>query len=226
MNNTINLNSWEQVTKYIDNGFWKPSPSWFEHIIQHQGVYPRDAFSKGQLASKTWLLGELYRVAPLPSNMTVAILGCWIGTLVEPLHKALTIERIYGIDIDPHAIELSEKLNQRYVENSWKYKGVVADMSMLSTHNMEFTTGGELIRVKPECIINTSCEHMDNEWFESADNDQLIVMQTNNSPDFDGHINICEDVEHMRIKYPLTKTHFVGQLVTPAYTRYMQIGYK
>ena len=226
MNNTINLNSWEQVTKYIDNGFWKPSPSWFEHIIQHQGVYPRDAFSKGQLASKTWLLGELYRVAPLPSNMTIAILGCWIGTLVEPLHKALTIERIYGIDIDPQAIELSEKLNQRYVENSWKYKGVVADMSMLSTHNMEFTTGGELIRVKPECIINTSCEHMDNEWFESADNDQLIVMQTNNSEDFEGHINVCEDLEHMRIKYPLQKTHFVGQLVTPAYTRFMQIGYK
>ena len=99
-------------------------------------------------------------------------------------------------------------------------------MSTLATNDMEFTTGGELIRVKPDCIINTSCEHMDTEWFESADDDQLIVMQTNNSEDFDGHINPCSDIEHMRIKYPLTKTHFVGQLVTPAYTRFMQIGYK
>ena len=176
MNDTITLNNWEQVTKYIDNGFWRPSPSWFEHIIQHQGVYPRDAFSKGQLASKTWLLGELYRVTPLPSNMTVAILGCWIGTLVEPLHKALTIERIYGFDVDPIAIELSEKLNQKYVHDFWKYKGVVADMSVIATNNMEFTTGGELIRVKPDCVINTSCEHMDTEWFESADDAQLNTL--------------------------------------------------
>ena len=99
-------------------------------------------------------------------------------------------------------------------------------MSMLSTHNMEFTTGGELIRVKPDCIINTSCEHMDNEWFDSADDDQLIVMQTNNSEDFEGHINICDSIDDMKAKYPLSKTHFIGQLITPAYTRFMQIGYK
>ncbi len=75
-------------------------------------------------------------------------------------------------------------------------------------------------------VINTSCEHMNNDWFDTADSEQLIVMQSNNSSEFEGHINICEDIEHFKIKYPLTRTLYVGELETPAYTRFMQIGYK
>jgi hypothetical protein len=54
----------------------------------------------------------------------------------------------------------------------------------------------------------------------------LIIMQTNNSKDFDGHVNVCSSVEDMQTRYPLSKTVYVGSMVTPAYTRYMQIGYK
>ena len=91
---------------------------------------------------------------------------------------------------------------------------------------MEFQTGGELINVKPDWIINTSCEHMSTLWYDSVDNDQLIIMQTNNSEEFEGHVNTCKDVKEMQEKYPLSKTLYVGELVTPAYTRFMQIGYK
>ena len=44
--------------------------------------------------------------------------------------------------------------------------------------------------------------------------------------EYDGHINICETVGVMQKKYPLSKTLYVGELITPAYTRLMQIGYK
>ena len=57
---SIKLNSWNEVNEYIDNGFWKPAPSYFEHIVQHTSYYPAHAFSKGQLASKSWLLKELH----------------------------------------------------------------------------------------------------------------------------------------------------------------------
>ena len=221
---SIKLNDWNAVSDFIDDG-WYFKGSWFEHIIQHQGMYPRDAFTKGQLASKCWLLQELddYMIHP---NETVAILGSWVGALVDPLINTIECGRVYGFDQDAKSIELSERLNQRHVENSWKFKGVVADVSMLSTHNMEFETGGELINVRPEMVINTSCEHMNNDWFDTADGEQLIVMQTNDSPFFDGHINICESIEDMQSKYPLGKTLYVGSLETPVYTRYMQIGYK
>jgi len=223
---TIKLNSWKEVTEYIDNGFWQPTPSYFEHIVQHNTYYPNHAFSKGQLASKSWLLKELHHTYPKIPNLTVAILGSWIGALVEPLHKSISIERIYGIDTDAEAIEKSEKLNRQFVQDSWKYKGVVHDVDLLDCSEMEFQTGGELINVKPDCIINTSCEHMSTLWYDSVDSDQLIVMQTNNSEEFEGHINTCESVEEMQLKYPLSETRYVGELITPAYTRYMQIGYK
>jgi len=223
---TIKLNNWKEVTEYIDNGFWQPTPSYFEHIVQHNTYYPNHAFSKGQLASKSWLLKELHHTYPKIPNLTVAILGSWIGALVEPLHKSISIERIYGIDTDAEAIEKSEKLNRQFVQDSWKYKGVVHDVDLLDCSEMEFQTGGELINVKPDCIINTSCEHMSTLWYDSVDSDQLIVMQTNNSEEFEGHINTCESVEEMQLKYPLSETRYVGELITPAYTRYMQIGYK
>ena len=223
--NNIKLDTWEAVNDYIDSGFLKVSMSQFEHIVQHSSLYPKHAFSKGQLASKSWLLGELYKVTPLKPNATVIILGSWIGSLVDPLHRALTIKRIYGVDADPTALDLSERLNQKYLEG-WRYKGVVADATELDLSNCEFQTGGELITVKPDWIINTSAEHMSTDWFDSVAEDQLIIMQTNNSKDFDGHVNVCSSVEDMQTRYPLSKTVYVGSMVTPAYTRYMQIGYK
>ena len=235
----IELNNWDEVTEYLDKGAWKPTPSYFEHIVQHGNYYPKDAFSKGQLVCKSWLLQALYSVVlqdvkikfplatkPALSNITVGILGSWIGTLVDPLHKTFNLERIYGIDLDPDAIEKSEKLNQRYVQREWKYKGVVADVSMLNCSNMQFETGGELITTKPNWIINTSCEHMDTGWFNTVSPTQLVIMQTNNSPNFDGHINPCLSINEMKQKYPMKDIRYTGSLTTPAYTRFMQIGYK
>ena len=223
---SIKLNNWQEVTDYIDNGFWQPTPSYFEHIVQHGNYYPQHAFSKGQLASKSWLLKEVHHTYPKIPNLTVAILGSWIGALVEPLHKSISIERIYGIDSDATAIDKSERLNRQFVQDSWKYKGVVHDVDLLDCGEMEFQTSGELINVKPDWIINTSCEHMSTLWYDSVDSDQLIIMQTNNSEEFEGHINTCESVEEMQLKYPLSETRYVGELITPAYTRFMQIGYK
>ena len=220
----IKLDTWDDVENYIDNGFMQISPSYFERAIMNSN-YPRDAFSKGQLASKSWLLDKLYHYTAR-TNPTTVLLGCWIGSLVEPLLKSIQIERIYGIDIDVNSIELAEKFNQKHVANDWKFKGVVADASLLDTNHMEFETGGELIAVSPGLVINTSCEHMDNNWFETAGSDQLIVMQTNNKEEFDGHVNVCYTIEEMQEKYPLTKVLYIGSLETPAYTRYMQIGCK
>ena len=222
----IKLAKWSDVHTYIDTGFLRIPLSVFEHIVQRSNYYPKHAFSSGQLASKSWLLDKLRMHMPKDDNLCVAILGGWIGTLVDPLHRYFAIERIYGIDTDADAIEKSEKLNRKYVQNNWSYKGVVADVSLLYSDAMSFTTEGELINVKPNILINSSCEHMGTEWYETADEDQLIVMQTNNSKEFDGHINPCYTVKEMQDRYHLSKCLYVGELQTPVYTRYMQIGFK
>ncbi len=226
---TIKLNSWKEVQQYNDNGFLKIPVSYFEHVVQHGNYYPKHAFSSGQFASKSWLLEKLHKInwRHQPNKNTVVILGCWVGGLVDPLLRTFNdIERVYGIDMDADSIEKSEKLNRNYVQNNWQYKGVVADVTSLDLNEMTFTTDGELINVKPNWIINTSCEHMNTDWFDTAEKDQLVIMQTNNSPEFEGHINICHTIDDMSNKYPLSNTLYIGELITPAYTRYMQIGYK
>lgn len=221
----ISLDSWQAVSDFTDSLLHVPA--WlFETIAQHGAVYPKHAFSKGQLSSKAWMLDQLNQHAPSKSINTVAVLGCWIGTLIPFLHSQFSIQRVYGFDLDPHSIDLSEQLNQRYVQDSWRYKGVVADVSQLCSCDMQFETANELINVTPDWLINTSCEHMNTDWFHTADSSQLIIMQTNNSADYEGHINICNSIEEMQQKYPLQQCLFKGSLKTPAYTRFMQIGYK
>jgi len=222
------FNDWSEVDAYLDSPecLLTISPAYLSRATLP--IYPRDAFSKGQLISKAWLLEKLLRCGQLnpQQQYTVAILGCWIGSIVEPLMQIVNTQRIYGLDLDPAAIELAEQFNQRHVQNSWLFKGVVADVGVLDTGLMQFETGGELIEVTPDIVINTSCEHMDTHWFDTALQSQLIVMQTNDSPHYDGHINVCASVEEMQLRYPMSNLLYAGEMRTPAYTRLMQIGYK
>lgn len=216
------LSSWDEVAKWTDEHL-DISPSYLDKVNKRK--YPVDAFSLGQLASKAWMLEHLRVLNPF-QKPTVGILGCWIGSAVPFMIKSIDVERIYGFDVDPASIDLAEEFNREHVVDGWKFKGVVADVNQLECRDMEFQTGGELIAVKPNIIINTSCEHMSEEWFHSCDSDQLIVMQTNDSPNFEGHINTCESEEDMQAKYPMSKLLYSGALVTPAYIRFMQIGYR
>ena len=225
-----NFKTWEEVSDYVDQHFKMPVSHW-EHIVQNRNTYPAHAFSKGQLASKAWLIQQLFyiRVEKLPAvnPETLIVLGSWVGSLIEPLFQRFPhIERTYGIDIDAESIAKSEKLNQKHVQNNWKYKGVVADVNNLTLNNCEFETGGELITVKPDWIINTSCEHMDNTWFNTVDYDQLLIIQSNNSEEFEGLINTCDNLDEFNNKYPLKTEYMCGEMITPAYTRFMKIGFK
>lgn len=233
LNQTTTLEDWQAVEEFLDASDLKITPSYLDRVNSRQ--YPKDAFTLGQLVSKGWLLNELNKVSEFPSKdaVLIAILGSWVATLVHPLLDSLrekrtdaTISRVYGFDADPKAVELSDQFNVRLVQQDWLYKGVVADCSILECNDMQFEVAGQLIECKPDIIINTSCEHMSTEWFNTCDSDQLVVMQTNDSPDYEGHINTCTDLAEMHSKYPMTKRLYSGALITPAYTRFMQIGYR
>lgn len=217
----MQLNDWEQVRDWLDANY-TVSARIAEQI--NTGKYPQDAFTLGQMASKAWLLKHLESVNTL--GVTVSILGNWIGTLVDPMLRQHTgIERVYGIDLDPEAVALSEELNAHWHQHFWRYKGVVADVTMLDSSLQVFETSGELIEVKPDIIINTSAEHMDNHWFRTADTDQLVIMQTNSNPDLAGHVNPCTSIDDMIYRYPMATGSIAVEFQMPNYTRFMQIGY-
>ena len=217
----VQFDDWNAVSEWCDELICL-KPSYVDKI--NSRLYPKDAFTMGQMVSKAWMVNVLSALK-LPPADVIAIIGCWIGSVVPHLNQFAT-QRIYGIDCDAHSVELSEQFNQQLVQAGWRYKGVVLDIDHQQSNDLQFETGGELIDVKPDWIINTSSEHMSSHWFDTADSDQLIIMQTNNSAQYDGHINICDSTQHMKDKYPLSKTLYEGSVTTPAYTRYMQIGHK
>ena len=223
---TINLNTWAGVEAYIDSesSFVAMPPSYFERAIY--GGYPRDAFSKGQLASKSWLLEKLFRNMVYTHEYTVALLGCWVGSIVQPLFNIADVKRVYGIDVCPDAINLAERFNQRYVQDGWKFKGVVADASTLCTSNMLFETSGELIQVTPDIVINTSCEHITqdqyNLWLSGHPQNSLLVLQSNNY-NIPEHVRTASTLEEFKSQCGIDVI-WSGELVLPLYTRYMIIG--
>lgn len=219
----MKLKSWDETANWIDQQGITYPLSYVSEVIT--GKYPADSFSLGQLASKIWMISELKKIG-VAEKATVAILGSWIGTLVPLLHHNFQLDRVYGFDVDPESIKQSEVINRNFLVNNWSYKGVVADVDFLNVSNMQFVTEGELIETKPDLVINTSCEHMSTDWFDTVAKEQLIAIQSNDNPDFTGHVNTCKDEEDFSNKYPMSKTLYEGKITLPIYTRFMKIGFK
>jgi len=75
-------------------------------------------------------------------------------------------------------------------------------------------------------VINTSCEHMDNRWFNNLPDGTLVVLQTNDYFDNPQHVNCVRDLEQAKYRYPMSELLYDGYLVTELYTRFMLIGIK
>jgi len=81
----------------------------------------------------------------------------------------------------------------------------------------------------PDLIINTSAEHMTEEWFhqlrfKEVESNPIVVVQSNNLFDIDDHINCVYSVEHMRKKFPMKEVLYEGELQLKGYKRVMLIG--
>ena len=134
--------------------------------------------------------------------------------------------KVLLIDADPQAIHLADDFNSDYVKDNWRFKGVVSEINIMDWDKPEFVVDGELITdFMPDIIVNTSAEHMSDDWFMTTSPNQLVIMQTNNNSRLDGHINCVDSIETMQAQYPMRDTIYTGAMVSPAYTRFMQIGY-
>jgi hypothetical protein len=75
-------------------------------------------------------------------------------------------------------------------------------------------------------VINTSCEHMDNSWFENLPDGTFVVLHQNDYFDNEQHSNCCKDLTEVKQKYPMSEIYYEGELDTYLYNRFMLIGTK
>lgn len=187
---------------------------WINAIrLSNNPMRTMDAFWKGQIKSKEWLISNL---DVLPSKeLYVEIHGGWVGVLASMLFQSkLHITNIVSIDIDPSCKEIAEEMNRIELDEG-RFRAETSDMcGRTSLSNL---------------VINTSCEHITqeqyNQWLSNMQDDQILVLQSNNYS-IDEHIRTASSLEDFIQQSNLSNILFQGTLTLPMYDRYMIIGTK
>jgi hypothetical protein len=187
------------------------------------------------MKSKIWLVDELAKIKTSYNN--VAVMAGWFGQLQFIFSNKLTYEKMRIIELDRLACEVSDYIfNLPELEN-YKVKSVNADISNLTLHkngyewtveNLKDNTGYSE-KFLPDLIINTSAEHMSEDWFhqirfKQMESDPIIAVQSNNLFDIPEHINCVHSVDHMKKKFPMREILYEGELQLKGYKRVMLIG--
>jgi hypothetical protein len=94
-----------------------------------------------------------------------------------------------------------------------KFRAVTADMCS--------------IRSDADVIINTSCEHITQDqydlWISGVPYNSLLVLQSNNY-NIPEHVRIAKNLEEFKTQCGDVDILWSGELILPAYTRFMIIG--
>jgi hypothetical protein len=192
------------------------------------------------MKSKIWLIDELAKIKDtLPSGAfyNILILAGWFGQLRSIYDKKLTYRKMRFLDIDRNACQTSDYIfNLSDLEN-YKVKAVCADITQLNLHKNGYDWSVENFKegtsynekFLPDLIINTSAEHMTENWFhqirfKELESNPIVALQSNNMFDGDGHINCVHSIDHMKKKFPMKEVLFEGELQLKGYKRVMLIG--
>lgn len=228
---------WPILERYVSTQFITAFKNFFVNEIEIE----KDCFSRGQLTSKLWLVQELKK---LKVDLGIVFLCAgWYATLATMLFESgIKIDKIRSFDIDPACASIAETFNKLWFMDTWKFKASTIDImdfewsttpapSDGSIGNFYYKTnaGGKLVQMKdkPDTIINTSCEHIENfaEWYTKIPDGKLVVLQSNNYFDIPDHCNCVNSLQEFEEQTLMKKVLFQGEIKLHKYTRYMRIGY-
>lgn len=205
-----------------------------KHFYNENIPIAEDCLSRGQIQSKLWIVKELNK---LDVNLgTIFLCAGWYGTLATLLFESnSTIKKILSFDIDESCVKIAENFNAPWHQKDWKFKAITDDIMNVdyNEHHWQFwsKTNNRLshpITDKPDTIINTSCEHLEdfNEWYGKIPKGKLLILQTNNYFDLPEHINCSKNLIDFAGQTPMTTVLYQGELYLDKYSRYMRIGVK
>lgn len=162
----------------------------------------RDAFRVKQIQGKAWLLNQMVDV---DKNSHIFVIGGWLGFTSLCLYTQ-GLKNITECDLDARIEQFSKHLNRR----NTNFKHMIADANYIDL-------------TEYDVIINTSCEHMNLEWFKNLKPGQQVLLQSTDiaAPD---HINLCKTLDEMVEKYNLSQINYADTLDLDYYKRFMLIG--
>jgi tRNA1(Val) A37 N6-methylase TrmN6 len=194
-----------------------------------------DAFSRSQIRSKIWLVSELAKINS--DWKDVVVFAGWFGQLSLIFRQQLSYQSMRVVELDAAACRASDYVFNLANLTEHKIKAINADINLLALHKngyewqvKNFKDNSEYNeKFLPDLIINTSAEHMTEEWFhqlrfKQLSSDPIVAIQSNNLFDIPEHINCVHSVDHMKKKFPMREVLFAGELQLKGYKRVMLIG--
>jgi len=169
-----------------------------------------DAFWRGQIQSKEWLIEKLTPFVNKSSRIDIH--GGWVGVLASMIFQSeIPARYICSVDIDPICESIATMMNKPE-EMDGRFRAITADMCSVPI-------GGNV-------IINTSCEHITQDqyelWLTRLPKGSIVVLQSNNYA-IEEHVRIAKTLKEFKKQSHLTEL-WSGSLKTQLYDRWMIIG--
>ncbi len=241
--NTLMKTKMADTVDFITGGKYIIPQNMKKMINRFESDALTDAFSRGQLRSKKWLI-DIVKALEIDLGDTIYVCAGWYGVLSALMFERIDAKNIYSFDIDPSTDNPADTLNKEYIINGMRFKSFVNDVrelkyepQILPINHYKYSDATEFEKTKstldiegPTCIINTSCEHIENfdEWFAGIPKGTLVIMQNNNFTEHDDDtvVNTISDENEWSAKLNLSEVIFKGTLNLEKYDRYMVIGRK
>ena len=222
----------------IDEPLFKVINAWSDRY-GGDVVNINDHFSRGQMQSKLWMLDELENIVEDGAMGNVLMYGGWYNTFAYFLFERFSINQIISLDIDPKVWEIADNFNaEKCYKENWRFKAATADVCKLDWSKDDMYGHKVKINIdrpnttptatvfKPNIVINTSCEHMNDDWFYNLPDGMPVCLQTNDYFKNSQHTNCVASVGEAKDKYRFEDYVYAGELETFLYKRFTLIGIK
>lgn len=220
------------IAHCIDDQFIRDISAW--SIKWQKRANLNDHFSRGQMMSKMWLLEGMDTLTEHMGTHeipTVVQYGGWYATVAQFIFQRYNIGKYFSLEVDANCHEVAQNFNYREFRNEWQFKSLTMDVSNVPWNGNMFNAPASTMRkkvvqlqIKPDLIINTSCEHMDEKWFNDIPEGMPVILQTNDYFSNEQHVNCVESVEDALDKYQFSNVLYSGELDTGLYKRFMIAG--
>ena len=190
----------ESISLFVDH--------FYNYRVDDQIAYKaiRDSLSTGQIQSKLKLI-EICHSAKLKSENALFI-GHWHGLLPLILYSEGFLNKGIGIEKSKTWSDFSNSLNKR-----WNWKSINLDI-------MDYT-----IDTSIDFVVNTSCEHMSDEWVNLVPAGCRILAQSTNYKHFE-HVNTKSSLSDFTNTWPQISILHADVLDCQIYKRFTIFGFK
>ena len=241
--NTLMKTKMADTVDFITGGKYIIPQNMKKMINRFEGDALTDAFSRGQLRSKKWLI-DIVKALEIDLGDTIYVCAGWYGVLSALMFERIDAKNIYSFDIDPSTDNPADTLNKEYIIDNMRFKSFVNDVrelkyeaQTLPVNHYKYSDAIAFEKTSttheidaPTCVINTSCEHIEDfdVWFSGIPKGTLVIMQNNNFVEHDDEtvVNTIGNEDEWSSKLNLSEVIFKGTLNLEKYDRYMVIGRK